>query len=43
MAEHVVKLRTFEGKNFVDVEQSVKMIKKELETNKSILIVAKGI
>lgn len=43
MAETIVKLKTFEGKNFVDVEESVKQIKKELETNKSILIIAKGI
>ena len=43
MAETIVKLRTIEGKDFVDVDESVKAIKKELETNKSILIVAKGI
>lgn len=43
MAQTIVKLKTIEGKHFVDVDQSVQLIKKQLETNKSILIVARGI
>lgn len=43
MAQTIVKLKTIEGKHFVDVDQSVELIKKQLETNKSILIVARGI
>lgn len=30
MAETIVKLKTIEGKNYVDVDESIKLIKKEL-------------
>lgn len=43
MAEKVVKLKTIEGKNFVDVDESVNHIKQELDGNHTILIVSRGI
>ena len=43
MAEKLIKLRTIEGKNFVDVDESVKHIKQELDGNHTVCIVARGI
>ena len=43
MASKEVKLKTIEGKNYVDVDESVKAIKKQLQNTKTILIVARGI
>ena len=43
MADKQVNLKLIEGKNYVDVDKSIEAIKKELETNESILIVARGI
>ena len=43
MAEKRIKLKTMEGKNFVDVDESVKYIRQELESNQTLLIVSRGI
>lgn len=43
MAEKRIKLKTIEGKNFVDVDESVRHIKHELESNQTLLIVSTGI
>ena len=43
MTEVIIKLKTLEGKNFVDVDESIKLIKKELDGNRTLVIVSRGI